>query len=192
MQPPRDRTSLAVALALVGVALAGCVGGGGGAADGGSGTGGAPIPSVTIPPERLTPFCQAMIDLADRLQTDPPDDVTGLIIATYERIAADVPIPIADDFTAVLAALQAGATVTTPSTGTAAPVTTPVSPDVTGGGSTPGGSVDDFFDEGYSPGDDPATRLNTFVDFTCRDSINNPGPPATQPLDDITPPTTTG
>ena len=34
----------------------------------------APDLSVTIPPERLTPFCQAMIDLNDELLNDPPAD----------------------------------------------------------------------------------------------------------------------
>lgn len=43
-------------------------------------------------------------------------------------------------------------------------------------------SAEEAFDaEGYLPDDDPAIRLNEYVDFTCRDNINNPGPPATQP-----------
>ena len=38
-----------------------------------------------------------------------------------------------------------------------------------------------FTEEGYTPADDPAIRLNEYVDFACRDNINNPGPPPTQP-----------
>jgi hypothetical protein len=58
----------------------------------------------------------------------------------------------------------------------------------------PGGSVpvegDDPSDEGYLPSDDPTARLSAYVDYTCGGSLNNPGPPATQPFDDIAPPNT--
>ncbi len=148
-----------------------------------------PSRTVAIPAERLSPFCQAMIDLSERLETDPPDDVASLIIDTYLEIADDVPAEIANEFAAVLARLQDGSAtepgLSTPPVSTAPPPREPV----TVGSSTPG-EGDRFFEEGYLPGDDPAERLNAYVAFACRDNENNPGPPATQPLDDIVPPTT--
>lgn len=134
-----------------------------------------PIASVTIPPERLTPFCQAMIDLADRLETDPPDDVDALIIETYESIVDDVPEEIATEFDAVLIALRSGED-------PEVPVRT--SPPATASGplTTEG---DEFYEEGYLPDDNPSRRVNAYVQFACRDTANNPGPPPTQPLDDI-------
>ncbi len=134
-----------------------------------------PIASVTVPPERLTPFCQAMIDLADRLETDPPDDVGALIIETYEGIVDEVPPEIANEFDAVLAALRTGADPEVPET--------TIPPAATSGPLTTDG--DPFFEEGYLPDADPSRRVNAYVQFACRDTANNPGPPATQPLDDI-------
>ena len=56
-----------------------------------------------------------------------------------------------------------------------------------------GGSIpiegDDTSDEGYLPSDNPTARLSAYVDYTCGGSLNNPGPTATQPLDDVVPPT---
>lgn len=147
----------------------------------------APAATVTIPPVRLTPFCQAMIDLADRLEEDPPDDVEAEIIATYEQIEDEVPAEIRDDFDAVLADLRGEAPPLPPST--TDDVTTDVPPVATStdpsDGAPPG---DPFFDEGYEPADDPAVRLGAYVDLVCRDVANNPGPPPTQPLSE---PTTT-
>jgi hypothetical protein len=146
------------------------------------------VPSVTIPAERLTPFCQAMIDLSDRLETDPPDDATALIVSVYEDISDEVPVEILDDFDAVLTALRDGSAASVPVAVTSdAP--SPSTPDE---GPSPVATGDEFFDEGYSPDEDPATRLNDYVDFACRDSVNNPGPPATQPLEDIAPTTLPG
>jgi hypothetical protein len=146
-----------------------------------------PSGTVAIPESRLTPFCQAMIDLSDRLETDPPDDVDALIIETYTDIEDEVPAEILPDFQAVLADLEGepvpsiDPVVTPPSTGPA---------DGSGGSIAPGS--DSFYEEGYTPRDDPAGRLNGYIDFACRDNQNNPGPPATQPLDQLVVATTEG
>lgn len=149
-----------------------------------------PEATVTIPPVRLTPFCQAMIDLADRLEDDPPDDIRAEIVATYESIEAEVPDAIRDDFDAVLAELR-GQQVPRPTDDpddatTSAPTTSVTGPPVTDdtGATVPQG--DPFFDEGYGPEDEPELRLNAYVDFECRSVANNPGPPATQPLTETT------
>ena len=86
-------STVAAALGMAGLVLTGCVGdrtSDGDPAVVGDGAG-VPIVSVTVPPERLTPFCQAMIDLSERLETDPPDDTAALIIETYEGVGGDVP-----------------------------------------------------------------------------------------------------
>ena len=146
-----------------------------------------PSGTVAIPPERLTPFCQAMIDLSETLETDPPDDIDALIVETYTDIVDDVPVEISNVFNAVLANLLDNPVPTTTGSSTTTPAAT------SGDGSAPESSLsregDDFFAEGYLPGDDPAERLNAYVDFECRDIQNNPGPPATQPLGDIAPAT---
>jgi hypothetical protein len=144
----------------------------------------APEISVTIPPQRLTPFCQGMIELTDRLLNDPPDDPAAEIIATYESLVEVVPPEIEQEFLTVLARLQNG----TPAT-TANPATTPAS-------TVPGTTVADpnatettslSADEGYDPDEDPALRVNEYVQFACRDSVNNPGPAATQPGQTVAP-----
>jgi hypothetical protein len=152
-----------------------------------------PSGTVAVPVERLTPFCQAMIDLSDRLETDPPDDVEALILETYIGIADVVPPEIADDFNAVLAELQ-GSPVPTVASGSIAPDSSDplaagsATTDPVDGAALPAGDADS--DEGRLPSDNPTDRLNGYVNFACRDSANNPGPPATEPLDDIAPPTT--
>lgn len=134
-----------------------------------------PGATVTVPPERMTPFCEAMIGLSDRIETDPPDDVEALVIETYLEIEDEVPADIAPDFAAVLAELQ----------GEPLPSSTiaedSVAPTVADG---------DLSDEGYLPSDNPTARLSAYVDYTCGGSLNNPGPPATQPFDDVIPTTT--
>ena len=135
----------------------------------------APSLSVTIPPERMTPFCQAMIELTDEIQNDPPADVRGRIVEVYESIADDVPPEIRDDFLTVLARLQAGETAST--VATAAPYVT----SVVAGSVDPSDTTNPLVDEGYDPDDDPTTRLSEYVRFACRDNANNPGPEATQP-----------
>lgn len=158
------------------------------------------VAPVTVPPERLTPFCQGMIDLADTLETDPPDDVEAYIIERYTALLPDVPAEIEDDFRSVLALLQADANIDAnidenlggtgaddggPAAGSDSTVTAPdasgtTTPDEPTGTADP---LEDFDAEGRLPDGDPAQRVNDYVDFTCRDSVNNPGPAATEPLD---------
>jgi hypothetical protein len=76
--------------------------------------------------------------------------------------------------------------------GTIAPPTEPEpadDPDSTlaAADTTPPSDEQLFAEEGWVPDDDPAVRVNEYVDFACRDTINNPGPPATVP--DAAPPT---
>jgi hypothetical protein len=151
----------------------------------------APTFEVTVPATRLTPFCQAMNELADELLSDETVDGAALIVETYRSIIDDVPDVIASDFAAVLAALEDGAPpptdptiVTTTSLppapgGSAPPTAVPVTD---ASGSTIPSEGDAFFDEGYGPGTSPAERVNEYVGFACRGTENNPGPPATQPL----------
>ena len=180
------------AVVLASVAIAGCTSFGSSSdEDDGVAPAEQPAATVTIPPTRLTPFCQAMIDLADQLENDPPDDIEAEIIETYEGIVDEVPEAIRGDFDAVLADLR-GQPVPATSDPTAdaaeeAPATTfdpgpPVTDET--GATVPAG--DPFFDEGYDPEETPALRLNAYVDFECRDVANNPGPPPTQPLSDVT------
>lgn len=129
--------------------------------------------SVTIPPSRLTPFCQAMIDLGDELENDPPADEGARIIEVYESIVDDVPPEIRDDFLSVLARLQAGSPDVTAAT-TPPPTTVP------GSSTVPGTTLVDS-DEGFFPDEDPAVRLNAYISANCRGTLNNPGPLATQP-----------
>jgi len=150
---------------------------------------GVPTGTVAIPAERLTPFCQAMIDLSERLETDPPSDVDAYIIEAYSDIADQVPPEIANEFDAVLARLE-GLPVPTIEPDAAGPSTTDQTATTAGTDSTLVREGDEFFEEGYVPGDDPAERLNAYVNFACRDIQNNPGPPATQPLSEIAPPAT--
>lgn len=158
---------------------------------------GVPSGTVAVPPERLTPFCQAMIDLSERLETDPPQDIEAFIIDEYTRISDEVPAEISVEFNAVLAQLRGEPVpidaIDVSTTTTSAATATSRTGTPTGANTEPDGSSgpegDEFFEEGYLPGDDPAERLNAYVDFACRDSQNNPGPPATQPLDEIAPTT---
>ena len=153
----------------------------------------AAAPTVTVPPSRLTPFCQAMIDLADRLETDESTDAGELILETYLSIVDEVPDEIEEDFLVVVARLQRDelpdlATTspsTSPSTTTTSRSGEPTGDDEpTAGEATtdPGPStLDDAEYQGWTPDDDPALRVNGYVDFVCRDNLNNPGPPATVP-----------
>ena len=139
-----------------------------------------PVASVVIPTERLSPFCQAMIDLTDRVRSgDVVDDAE--IVETYRSISADVPAEIADDFSMVLQALETGAPA--PTDPPRATIETLLVPETSGPNtSVPAGvAVDERFVRDGSPAD----RINSYVAFTCRDSDNNPGPPPTQPLDPV-------
>lgn len=175
----RASVRAAVVVAVV-VGLSGCDGGED-AVDTSS-DGDAPVAgTVAVPEARSSPFCQAMIDLGDRLLTDPPDDQAQLVIETYESIADDVPDEIAADFDAVLAGLKGEAP---PSTGGPPDDSAPVSSDATSTGpiTAPDGSLVDEF---IVPPATPAERLNEYVEFTCRSTVNNPGPPATAPVLDV-------
>ncbi|MEY2958890.1 MAG: hypothetical protein RLZZ01_1458 [Actinomycetota bacterium] len=147
--------------------------------DDGSGDAVALQATVPIPPERSTPFCVAMTELADRLENDPPPDVGAAIAEVYRELVDDVPDAIRADFFAVLAELDGQAVV--PET-TVADDTAVETLDPTGSTEVPVTTDDPLSDEGYSPDDTPAGRINSYVDFVCRGVVNNPGPPDTQPL----------
>lgn len=163
----------------------------------------APVPdiSVTIPPSRLTPFCAAMIDLSDQLRSEEVVDDGALIITTYRSIQQEVPPEISADFDAVLVALESGAPAptdpplpTTPTTPTSSQTTTPTTTATT---VDPDGQIDadtgsvptsaPGVDVGYAAGNSPSERINNYVSFACRDTQNNPGPPATEPLEEPPP-----
>ncbi len=210
---PRTDPRLArrsAALALATAVLAACIGGGD---DGDETTDGSvpEIPTVTAPAERGTPFCETMIEISDRVTTDPPADITAFVIESYEAILEDVPAEIRPDFEYVLADLRgdplpdlpeptapptADAPPTTAPDATAttdvdtsdagtAPTTDAAGAPTTGGTSPAGGSVpgstQPVVDEFFLPNATPAERLSDYVDFTCRGRLNNPGPPATAP-----------
>ena len=150
------------------------------------------------PASRLTPFCEAMIELSDQLRSEEVADDENLIITTYRSIRAEVPPEISADFDAVLVALETGAPAPTdpplPTSPTTVPTptassTSTVAPDAqtdVGAGSVPTSSPG--VDVGYAAGNSPSERINNYVSFACRDTQNNPGPPATEPLEE--PPTT--
>jgi hypothetical protein len=163
------------------------------------------VPVVTPPPERQTPFCQIMLDLDESLPADPTIDVTNEVLEAYREALPVAPPEIADELEAIIVGLDTGtepvvtstipgdipggeiddegSTETEPSTG--ADATTPgtfLPPTAGPVSSLAAPSPEEAFDEeGYRPDDDPAVRLAEFVDFACRDIINNPGPPPTQP-----------
>ena len=130
--------------------------------------------TVAIPPERLTPFCQGIADLDDRLAEVPAGgDTAEIIIDAYSAIVDEVPPEIRDDFLTVLAGLQEDTTdVAAGASSSTSSSTTVVAP---------GTTLEDF-EEGYTPDDSPALRLNAYVQFVCRDGQNNPGPPDTEPI----------
>lgn len=129
--------------------------------------------TVPVPPERLTPFCGAMIGLADRLENDPPDDIEGEIIETYESIADEVPAELQVDFEVVLAELR-GEPIPTVAT---SPPTSAPAPD-----------ADDSGTDGFRPEDEstsaPATA--TTVDGAVGASTTAPdaAPGSSVPLGD--------
>ena len=86
----------------------------------------------------------------------------------------------AEDTTSTVAPVGDAAPATT-SPGEATFTPTPGSATPPGSTLAPPSSEEIFDEEGYVPDDDPTVRLNEYVDFACRDNINNPGPPATQP-----------
>ena len=91
-----------------------------------------------------------------------------------------MPVEIADDFRAVLTELETGVPAPTapPVTQPAlAPSTDPETGDTIAEG--PNATTEFFF-----PATTPAQRVNEYVSFACQGAENNPGPPATAPLDD--------
>lgn len=184
MRPARRRArrSVPIVVATAAALLAACDGDDATEAEGTA----ADVPivgTVAVPEERLSPFCQAMIDLGDQLLDDPPDDVNELVIATYEDIADEVPDEIRADFDAVLAVLRGEIPPPTTADPTAAPEPSSEGSVPSGPITSPDGSVVDEF---IVPPATPAERLNDYVEFTCRDTANNPGPPATSPAVEIT------
>lgn len=132
--------------------------------------------SVTIPAERTTPFCAALIELNSRLVTEQDIDADALIIETYRSILPEVPAEIETEFLAVLVELETGETLPTQP-----PVTQPDLPPATDPetGATlvaPEDTIEYFF-----PSPTPSQRVNQYVEFACRDVTNNPGPPPTVP-----------
>jgi len=142
-----------------------------------------PTISVTVPAVRLTPFCEAMIDLSDQLRSGGVEDANALIIETYRSIQPDVPLEIAVDFDLLLAALEAGLPPPTDP-----PIDTTIA--ITAAPGTDPSSTEGSVDEGFDPDTSPTERINSYIAFSCRSTGNNPGPPPTQPLDDT--PTTDG
>ncbi len=65
-----------------------------------------PSGTVAVPAERLTPFCEAMIDLSDRLRNRSAGRRRGADHRDLSSIRRVVPPEIADDFNVVLAGLQ--------------------------------------------------------------------------------------
>ncbi len=138
-----------------------------------------------------------MIDLADRLEADQSTDAGELILETYLSILDEVPDEIEEDFLVVVARLQRDElpdlATTSPSTipsstttsrsgeptGDGEPTAQATGDETTGDGGL--STLDDAEYQGWTPDDDPALRVNGYVDFVCRDNLNNPGPPATVP-----------
>ena len=157
-----------------------------------------------------------MNELSERLDADPPDDARALIIQTYTELLSDVPPEILSQFEAVLAELSRAPTNVVPVTAPPPPLTSPdvVAPPTSASSTTEvpatrvqatdletdtldegDGSIEptttvspeEAFDaEGRLPGQLPIERLNAYVQFSCRGVDNNPGPPPTPPLKDIT------
>ncbi|TDT16484.1 hypothetical protein BDK89_2075 [Ilumatobacter fluminis] len=152
------------------------------------------VPAVTEPAIRLTPFCQQMIALDEALPADPSVDTSEQVLEAYRAALPDVPAEIDAEFRAVIAALETGTVATVPG----ATIDT-ISPDDLGGpaetlppdatvppappsGSTTLPSDEQLVaEEGWLPDEEPAARVNAYIDFACRGTANNPGPPATEP-----------
>jgi hypothetical protein len=159
------------------------------------------VPEQTVPAARLSVFCQSMNDINERLDSDPPEDSVTFVLENYRSLLDEVPDAIALDFAAVIADLE-GNPISVPVSDSSAPTTGEATSstslpadatlpadtvaDATDDGATASTALaiegDELPDEGYSPGDTPAERVNSYVAFVCRDTANNPGPPATEPL----------
>lgn len=141
---------------------------------------GLPSATVAVPPERTSEFCRELVDLTDAVRNGELDDVEAAILETYRSVGDDVPDAIADDFDLVLGALEDGGPLPTdpprPSVATT-PGTEPSAATTAETGST-GPSEPEI---GFAPADSPSERITTYVESVCRNTANNPGPPATQP-----------
>ena len=74
-----------------------------------------PLRTVAVPAERLSPFCESIADLDERLNAAPADaDTSQMIIEAYSSMVDLVPEEIRNDFLSVLAALQADPAVPPP------------------------------------------------------------------------------
>ena len=151
------------------------------------------VPAVTEPAIRLTPFCQQMIALDAALPGDPAIDTSEQVLEAYRAALPDVPREIEAEFRAVIAALETGTVATVPGA-----TDSTLSPDDLGGpaqtlapdatlppppsGATTLPSEEQLAaEEGWLPDEEPAARVNAYIDFACRGTVNNPGPPATEP-----------
>lgn len=124
---------------------------------------------------RTSEFCAGMIDLAERLDdADETDDTAAMIRSTYADLDPVVPIVIRPDFDAVRAQLVAEAN------GETVP-TTDVPETTSGPGEASDATAAAGDGEGTAVADTPSERLAAYVDFACRGTANNPGPPDTQP-----------
>jgi hypothetical protein len=143
------------------------------------------VRTVAVPAERLSPFCESIAELDERLNAASADaDTSTMIIDAYSAMVDVVPDEIRNDFLSVLAALQAdprGTTATVATTPDTAVTTPPPSASTV---STLLG-----FEEGYDPDTDASSRVNAYIQFACRDSQNNPGPADTEPS--LPPPSST-
>jgi hypothetical protein len=154
------------------------------------------VREVTAPPVRLTPFCQAMLELDEELPDDPTVDTTEQVLTAYRAALPVVPAEIDEEFRAVIAALESGTRATVPGGPTGStdaavpPPAVPPAPGSAVGPTTVPSEEQLYAEEGWLPDDDPAARVNAYIDFACRGTANNPGPPATAP--DVAPPTSTG
>lgn len=148
------------------------------------------VPEVTQPASRQTPFCQRMLALDEELPDDPAIDTRDEILEAYREALPDVPADIAVEFRAVLESLESGVAATVPATmddanGPIEPTPTlPLGatvPPVPTGPTTMPSEEQLVAEEGRLPDEEPAARVNAYIDFECRGTTNNPGPPPTQP-----------
>lgn len=154
------------------IALTSCTSFGAGSGDGVSSDEAADpaFAPISVPAERLSPFCEAISDLSAQLANDEPDDPTQLIIDTYTDLVDVVPAVVAVDFNAILTSLRTGEPI-------------PTVPETSSGLSSSASSIDPaaLDEEGVLPGETPAERIQDYVTFTCLGVGNNPGPQATAP-----------
>lgn len=94
--------------------------------------------------------------------------------------------PITVPATITIAPPTTASDLTEPTTPSTTPTTSPPSSVVTENAAPPStfappAEGETFLEEGYLPDETPAQRVNAYIDAACRNTQNNPGPPATQP-----------